>query len=102
MHVHVTGSEAPGPLESRLLCSVSWIPTNGVAAQLGAIFEEADRKLSETIMDEADVSRCEPTIPGWRFLSARCAVMLVLHPDPLLCVQAFICCVLVIPTYAPA
>lgn len=66
--MHMTGSEALRPLELRLLCRISWIPTKSVAAQLGAIFEAADRKLSESIFDEVALSRCEQVVPRRSFL----------------------------------
>lgn len=39
--------------------------------QLGAIFEAADRKLSESIFNEVALSRCEQIIPGRSFLPKR-------------------------------
>lgn len=68
MRVHVTGSEALRPLELERLCRIS---TNGVAARLGAIFEAAHRKRSESIFDEVAFSRCEQKVPGRSFLPKR-------------------------------
>lgn len=39
--------------------------------QLAVIFDAADRKLSESIVEEAALSRCEQIVPGRSFLPKR-------------------------------